>query len=206
MSAFCLLCFKDEGDPLTPGFVEHGMKADKKPATAYPYVTIGFDQPEKTIGEVTLKEVSVTDSFKDNAALDGYEFLSANFVVTFSDSVAQSNGARWTYSNLDFYTFDPAAAIVYYSDLKDSEIPGFTVGSKPINYYGIDWDIHISFDANSAWSGNSLNLTLNYTFMVPVDYDGVIITFTNSALILDKDNLKTGDLLDDDSLFFRLRG
>jgi len=214
----CILCMETKGEPLTPGFELHGLSVNTTFGGRRPYVSVAANKDRRgtlheTIGEITLQQVHTSNSFRDDTAISDYEFIYVTLGLKFSDSVAWDHGASWAFGFFDYYTFDPTEKGVDLSEAEESEIPGFVLGPEFTNYYGEDKDIYINFSQEPVWSMGSQSLTVTFriVFSVPKGYDGLMIRFTNAKLYyhseeflsIKKEDLTAGDLIDDDTLFFR---
>jgi hypothetical protein len=200
----CLLCGAIEGTPLTPAFVLQGIELYAVQGVQYPFVTITHTGEHETTGEITLVEVSTSDYFEDIKAKEGYEFITAKFVLTFSDNNAGNYGVSHMWSFKDYYNCDFTRELIVSNEKDESDIAGFYISDAGLNFYGEDIDLYYHEDFNFWWSGRVLNGTQDWTFLVPIGYDGIVVIFQNGKYISLED-ATIADALDDNTLFFRLR-
>ena len=217
--ATCLVCEVTEGDVLTPGAELYGLGIITEVGVPQRMVTMTGRNSLLVFGEVTLVDVTISDSYEDHEAEEGYEFILASLVFTTSDPDARSYGFGYLDALLDYYTYDPSLKA---TGIVDEEGNYALVVFGNVNYYGVERDLLTFTGGSFEWSGPSsyrvATLEITYAIQVPVDYDGVIIAFGSSRYRQEFDletfedlvpvfDLKpAGNVFDHNTLFFRLRG
>jgi len=200
----CSVCGETEGTPQTPGFLKSGHQINMTLGGIYQYRTVtSRDRTLHTIGEASFSDFRVFRSEEGLEAIDGYEYQSITLRITFSDGNAQRFGVSWAYGILDYYTFNPLGTSTLFSDMEDSEIPGFLIWGT-VNYYGEDWELHFLYSSDSGWEDSVFNATANFTFLAPIGYDGIIIYPFNYLFFSEDEEQPVADTIDEDTLFFRL--
>jgi hypothetical protein len=215
----CLLCnfhnFSDEGRRLRSGVSIHNLDINNPPIQVLPlsnnYTTVTGNGSAQTIGLVALGNYIVSNQFNGIDAMDGYEFVTFRFGLHFSDSAAHRDGARWIIGSFDFYNYDPMEELVPYDDMEDSNIDGFKVW-RTVNYFGEDFEVYLHANTiNQGWhrwhGGHDLVIDEEYTYLMPIGYDGIVVYITNGRHIdrfLSGEAKTVGDFFDNDTLFLQL--
>ena len=176
----------------------------------------GLNMSEATLSDGMLTGMVWTDFNEENNWRDGgweevisslqgdgyiidtdYEWRFIEFEVEFTGGAAYSDGWLLRRGYLDYYSInlsDPAGA-----GAGVGELSSFT-----INFNGIDYDCKVIHDMiNFGWNGNRNIVRYTYRFFVPVGYDGIVVAFANAGNIIDETS-KNADVIDDDTVFFRV--
>jgi len=171
------------------------------------YKTITNKDPDlETVGVATLLYIDFIDSDEGYPAKEGYEYAVTRIMITFEDENSQANGYQYMTGQTDYFVFDPDEPAVAYDDFRDSSIPGFKIVNRLLNYYGETYEYYIKHSqVQNEWVGGISYVVLEYTFLIPAGYDGIVVYITNAANWSDASNRVLSDNLDADTLFFRLR-
>jgi len=206
-ASFCLLCGDINGEPLEPGFISSGYTINATAGRPYEYTTITErDREATTVGAATLLYIDFFESDIDYPQRAGYEYISTRLMITFDDENAAQNGFRYLTGQLDFFGFDSGEAAVIYDTFEDSEIPGFKIVNRKLNFFGEDYDYYMKHtQIQNEWIGNISYVVLEYIFLVPAGYDGIVIYLSNAANWTETGSRVISDNFDDETLFFRLR-
>ena len=145
----------------------------------YPYVTATSDDPSiSTTGEVTVTSYEIFDSADGYGAMEGYEWRVVKMEVRFYDENTSQYGCTYGWTVEDFY--NPSLRDDTEELLEDTDaysMYGYTVicnGEEMDAYcycdsYWGDWYIG---DAGN----DEIVAYLQCDFLVPVDYDGSVVT------------------------------
>ena len=219
-ASVCINCGELNGEPLEPGFSIHGLRINTISGRPFPYITTTRNDPEmRTTGVATLLYIAFFDSGRDHPmagidsfdtgnypALAGYEYVLTRIMITFEDENSQVNGYQYMTGQTDYFIYDPDEPAVSYDDFRDSNIPGFKIVNRKLNYYGEDYVYYIKHSqVQNEWVGGISYVVLEYAFLIPAGYDGVVVYITNAANWSDENNRVLSDNFDNDTLFFRLR-
>ena len=146
-------------EPIQPDFEKYGLSyVEAELGVAYPYETQCTDNPDyTTVGSVTFSDYEVFASDDTHEALDGYEWKAVTITFVFDDDNAWEYGYTWS-----FYGYD------YYNMQKDGII----------NFNGIDYpDAKMYHEVlESVWNGNVASVVCREYALVPIGYDGIIVT------------------------------
>lgn len=151
---------------------------------------------------------------------EGYEHLSISLDLIFHDDNAWKSGACFEPILVDYYSFDIDEVMVYDEpedsseqpsiDDSDSDIPGFELHKDTINFHGNAYDRYFSEGGwNGGWDSDyrKLYISNNLKFFVPIGYDGLMIILYNIANldgVAIGEEYRLGDVIDEDTLFFRI--
>jgi hypothetical protein len=219
--AVCLLC-DEQGETLTPGAVEHGIRLNTETSIPFRYdtVTSGNDEILPVTGEVTLVDVWTTDNFDGIDAEEGYEFIVAEISLRITGENARNYGFDYIDLLIDFYTFNPSLRARVMEMEGSSSCAVVSLGQ--ISNHGKKSEFVVLGGIQSfEWSGPQSNraATMNtiYAVHVPIGYDGIIIAFASGHILwtIDRydqdyskfvlDDVVAYDIIDSDTVFFRLR-
>jgi len=206
-ASYCIYCGEINGDPLEPGFSVHGLRINTTSGRPFPYKTITRNDPDmETVGVATLLYIDFFDSDIDYPAKAGYEYVVTRIMITFEDENAQVNGYRYMTGQTDYFVYDPDEPAVSYDDFPESGITGFKVVNRKLDYYGELYEYYIKHSqVQNEWVGGISYVVLEYAFLIPAGYDGIVVYITNAANWSDTAGIKLSDIFDSDTLFFRLR-
>jgi len=144
----CTECGETEGELLTPGFIAHGFDTNAEMWKAYPYVTTNSRNNRTTKGEATVTGYRVfeSDDERGRPAKEGYEWHVVSFEKVFSDRNFNINGYVFSFALIDPFGFDPNAEYddIDWGNLPNSEYDGFKITGPPVNFHGVDYEIHDS--------------------------------------------------------------
>jgi len=206
-ASFCKNCGAINGEPLTPGFISHGFRINTTSGRPYSYTTITNLEPDKEVtGFLTLLYIDIFEFNEGFPVKPGYEYITARFLVTFDDENARTSGIQRLSGQTDFFDFDPDEPAIEQDNLRDSDIPDFKTASRKLNFYGEYYEYYVKHTTvQIVWVGDVLHLTIEYSFLVPAGYDGIIIYFSNASNFEDISGRVISDNFDSETLFFRLR-
>ena len=206
----CRECGRTQGEPLTPYFVEHGVKANLQVEKSYEYETLKYDNnqvlynpdgtPQKVVGTFTVLSYEILESDETHAARDGYEWRIAVFEMTMPSG--------YTYAQLytDYYTGE-IDGIWKYEDGKTQE------GTITIQYKGKNVDCLLRYELlYDRWEYRNQQklacVSWCFSVQVPVGYDGFVQGVFDYDIALrtgEKETLKSviDEYNEEDFLLFR---
>ena len=205
--SICELCGEISGEPIEPYFSVFGYRINTTAGRPFQYKTITNRDPDKeTIGEATLMYVDIFESSAEYPEKLGYEYIVTRLMITFEDESARTDGFQYLTGHLDFFGFDPDEPLAAHNDLRDSDIENFKVANRELNFFGEYYEYYVMHtQISNVWVDNISYLILEYAFLVPATYDGIVIYLSNAANWSETDNKVISDNFDDNTLFFRLR-
>jgi len=205
--SICVNCGEVNGLPLEPGFTLLGYRINTTSGRPFIYETITSTDPDAiTTGTVTLLYIDIFESDADHPVKAGYEYITARFLLTFDDKNARDSGFQPLTGQFDFFGFDPYDTVTPHQDLEDSDYPEFKIADRKLNYFGNEYEYYVNYSqVQSIWIGEIHHLTLEYTFLAPAGYDGLVVYISNAANWSDTGSRVLSDNFDDETLFFRLR-
>ncbi|MCL1830939.1 MAG: hypothetical protein FWG21_05870 [Oscillospiraceae bacterium] len=183
----CTECDETEGEPIPPKFSSLGFEL-KEIGVTYTYKSCYEDKSDAT-AKATVKDVRIIFSDDYYEQKEGCEWIIATCVV---EVVENPKVFQIAIERTDFYCYD-----------LNTKFP-----TNVVNYYGADREIEIK---TKMIKSTSTIMEFEAGYLVPVGYDGVIFAFFNdyNNMIIDYSNPDTvaifGDILDGDTLFFRLK-
>jgi len=206
-ASVCINCGEINGEPLEPKFTTHGLRINTTAGRPYQYKTItNLDPSLPTVGTASLLYIDIFESDTNLPAKAGYEYIVTRIMVTFEDENAKANGFQYLTGQLDFFGYNPDEGLVAYDELNDSDIPEFKVVNRLLNFYGEDFPYYMKHEQiQNEWIGELSYIVLEYSFLVPAGYDGIVIYLSNAANWSDVQSTVLSDNFDKDTLFFRLR-
>jgi hypothetical protein len=161
---------------------------------------------EPTVGIASLLYIDFFESDTDYPEKDGYEYIVARFMITFEEENALEHGFLFMAGQLDFFGFNPNEAAIGHENLGNSNIDGFKVANRTLNYFGEDFEYFIRYSLIlSELVGDIWYVVFEYAFLVPAGYDGIIVYISNANNWSEATRRVISDNFDDDTLFFRLR-
>jgi len=203
----CEKCGEIGGEPVEPNFIRYGYRINTTSGRRYDYKTTTSQNPGlETIGTAILLYIDIFESDDEYPYKNGYEYIVARIMIQFDDENARDYGFTYITGHLDFFGFDPNENAIAHSDLRESDIAGFKIGNSKLNYFGEDYEyylMHTQFQ--NEWIGDISYIVLEYVFLVPGGYDGMVVYIANAANWSDNENRVLSDNFDSDTLFFRLR-
>jgi len=204
----CTVCGEVEGEPLEPNFLAHGFRINTTSGRPFDYLTITNRDPTmSTTGEATLLYIDIFESDdEDYPYRSGYEYIRSRIMITSDDENARRNGLQSMTGHIDYFDFDPKEEAVIHNDLLDSSIPDFKIANRTLNFFDEEYQYYIKHTrVQDVWAGRTLYLVIEYTFLVPAGYDGIVVYLSNAANWTEGRNRVVSDNFDNDTLFFRLR-
>jgi hypothetical protein len=192
----CSVCFQTEGSPLPAAFETSGYPINMIVGPTYDYKTIGFeDSSQEIIGQVTLTEYLVVSSTETHEAKEGYEWKIIHVNSSGDSAAMQEYGSHWRETVADYYTGDRYL---------DKEITSFDLNGEEAECY-------VEFTSiRGGWENHVFYYEYEYAVQTPIGYDGCVLVIYNAANAVEEagtyeDTVSTlADLVDEDSLFFRL--
>ena len=205
--SFCEICGETDGDPVEPEFLRHGFRINTTAGRPIEYKTITNQDPDiTTVGEATLLFIDIFESDTGYPEKPGYEYVVARLMITFDDEDARENGFQYMTGQLDYFGFDPDEKVIAHDDLTDSEFDDFKIANRTLNFFGEDYRYFIKYEqVENIWVRETSYVVLEYVFLVPAGYDGIVVYISSAANISDSTDRKLSDNFDNDTLFFRLR-
>ena len=159
------------------------------------------------VGEATVVSYEIFESADGYDPLEGYEWRKVTIEIRFFDDNAWEYGVEGILMSFeDYYNtelLDDTAELVVEADTYDQY-------RYTVVYNGQEMDAYY-FDNAGTWSGwyvnedgnNECKYTVVKEFLVPVGYDGCVVSFANSRVEW-PDGAHITDLDPDDFLLFRL--
>lgn len=195
----CSVCQATNGTPLMPSFVANNQEVL---AIEYyesaPYTTICYeDQSLTTTGTVNVTTYGVGEITGLTDPPEGYDWYAAGWNIEFYDDNAQDYGAWYDWQYMDYYdndlfteTFNPG---------QDGTI------TFSVNYNGEIFDqcLIVEEPVTNEWANDILTFRQNISVLLPIGYDGFVMTFYNKGLTNNDPDLSGFDLLDADSVAYR---
>ena len=193
----CSVCGETQGDVLTPVSEEIGFETDLQVGERYSFTTGSLEDPAaKVMGTLVISDYSVFESDISHEAMEGYEWKSATFSLTFPEDEAYSyNFYRFA---LDYY--DPILAENQtITEENDSE----EWGTYTANYCGKETEFvyHVERLVNDVQYDS-----FRVSVQVPTGYDGALYGVLDSEVMLNEgedDDLPLIDLSPGVYRFFR---
>lgn len=199
----CTECGETQGEPLTPFFEENGFAVNMVLGETYPFRTRTFDNPDlTTIGEVTITDYKIVNSYEDHEPKEGYEWRIIQWLAVFSDDNHRAYGERFAPNPIDYYI-----GVDIEADYDTTNNRSFTT----INFNGHEEEIQRERRViRVEETGNGRVYEVEVAFLVPIGYDGIVYVFYNSVHDGDVSGILLGnvehwtDIIDEDALLFRL--
>jgi len=201
----CLECGEIEGEPLTPGFFEYDEFTLNSTQTDYEYLTRTEEYEDIIIYGIANAHPLVIIEYDDyREAKEGFEWRILTVELYFYGLGVEHFGRVIGFSsNLDFYHFS--------MDGNVRSLIG-NVGNRTINFYGNAYEVTVMTEHTSEWTDDIIHgewvliSTFEFSALVPIGYDGMMVAFFNAARSfgVDLDSLSPSDLFDENTLFFRL--
>ncbi len=210
----CRECGRTQGEPLTPYFVEHGVKANLQIGKSYEFETSKYDNdsgqvlynpngtPQKVVGTITVLSYEILEADETHAARDGYEWRIAVF------EAAMPTGYAFIRFDTDYFTGD-INTIRQHGDGKTLLEVAYTV-----QYNGEEADCllryELLYDRQEIRNQQRL-VCLNWqlSVLVPVGYDGYVQGIYDYEIALRTDEWENGlkgiidEYNEEDFLLFR---
>lgn len=195
-AATCEVCGQTVGEPIQADFEKYGWSYVSEVDKEYSFVNKCYDSDDLTIGKVTFSDYETFVSDDNYEEIEGYEYKRIVCTIKFDDDNASSHGqAGFATVEGDYYDYFTIAP--NYNGTEYTE-------------YGYDSEI-----LNSEWVPRDDNTayfiqTKEWTFCVPVGYDGVVISIMNDdARQKVEDGIKTIEdallyMTDENTINFRL--
>ncbi len=202
-AATCSTCGDVWGDVLEADFEKYDLEINSEADIDgyYEYYTCGNGEPDvEVVGHLFFYEYNIFSSDESHEAKEGYEWRTVSVKLEFSDENVLAHGAKWCTSWDDYYTIKKHD---HSADAIDEE---GTTYKFTVNYNGVDYEecLFIKELTHSGWKGNTYLITYEFSFQVPIGYDGCVICFYHGATEW-KDGDYIFDVADEDTVFFRLK-
>lgn len=177
-AATCEICGQTVGEQLQAEFEQYGCSYVSELDKEYPFVTKCYDSDDLTSGKITFSDYKTFVTDDGHEEKEGYEWKTVNCTIVFDDDNAFKHGqAGFSCITGDYY--DMTAALNSETDNQNRDI--YTV-----NYNGTEYTECISDyeDLTEEWierdDGTAYYFRqIQFTFCVPVGYDGAIISIMN---------------------------
>ena len=201
----CTLCGDVVGDVLEPNFTVLGLQINATSGRSYDFHTVtNLDPSITTVGTASLLFVDILESLEDLPTKPGYEFIRATIMLIFDDEEANQYGYGYIIGHVDYYTINLNEQSVAHLQLPESDIPGFRTSNRTINLNGEEREYFIRYEEiSTAWVDGAAHVIREYTFLVPIGYDGIVVYLSSAALWTDHSRI-ISDNIDENTLFFRL--
>lgn len=195
----CSVCGTVEGAPRIPDFEKYGLSTIiPEMGVEYDYVTGGSDDPsQETVGKLYFSDYRTFESDGVLEAEEGYVWHSVVAEIRFDDDNA------WDYG---FYV---SPCYENYYDIVGWDESGYSVGERMMCYTvtdnGIDYTqcrMTSSGATLSGWIGKTNLYYCEFSWRVPVGYDGFVLGFRDSRLTWE-DGQHIFDVADENTLLFR---
>jgi hypothetical protein len=163
-----------------------------------PYTTICYeDQSLTTTGTVNVITYGVGEITGFTDPPEGYDWYAAGWTIEFFDENAQNYGAWYDWQYMDYYDYDLFAET--FNPGQDGTI------AFSVNYNGEIFDqcLIVVDPITNEWENDVLIFRQNISVLLPIGYDGFVMTFYNKGLTNDDPDLSGFDLLDADSVAYR---
>jgi hypothetical protein len=201
----CSVCFQTEGSPLPAAFETNGYPINMIVESTYDYKTIGSQDPTKeVITHVAIIEYSVIASDETHEAKEGYEWKILHAFCDADSDDFFNYGGQLREAIADYYSGD-----LYFED----QVSTFSYKSEEAECYVEftqfqgDW-----YEGNVEGGETEYTYVYEYEYAVqtPIGYDGCVFVLYNAVHgsyelggLEDITNTVV-DLVDEDSLFFRM--
>lgn len=201
--ATCSVCGEVNGTVLEPDFEKYNLEinAEADIDGFHEYYTCGNGEPDvEVVGELSFYQYTIFASDETHEAKEGYEWRTVKVNLTFNDSNVLTHGAEWSTTWEDYYTIDKHDSS---ATLMDEE---GTTYKFTVNYNGTDYEecLFVKKLSHSGWNGNYYEVKYEFSFLVPVGYDGCVIGFYHGATEWGE-NQHIYDIADENTIFFRLK-
>jgi hypothetical protein len=202
----CTVCGETQGNPLTPFFEENGFAVNMVLGETYPYRTrTPLDFNVTSVGELTITDYRIIESDDEHEAKEGYEWRIIQWQVVFYDENVQYGVARFCFVTIDYYIDSD------FELNQDARISADAEDIYSVNFYGEEKETLRNFRTiRSELVENDWFVEAEYSFLVPIGYDGVVPIFFNAVHNGEVAGIGYGnvehwtDIIDDDALLFRL--
>lgn len=191
----CTVCGEKVGEPLKAVFEEHEIVCSAEENVEYEYISICSSDPAKeTVGTVVFSDYNTFASDESHPAREGYEWKTVVITQTFSDDNANNYGCVGFAPSFDYYL----------------GVDFETIGNT-LTYNGVEYsecEVHWS-SLKGEWESQTYCSITQFEFLVPVGYDGIVITSINWANCADNPWVNDSvpahiDDIDEDTILFRL--
>lgn len=194
-AATCEVCGESVGEPLQADFEKFGIECNAELDTPYPFVIPCYNTTEyTTTGKITFSDYEVFESDDTHDALEGYEWRAITTTIIFDDE----NSYNYGYSGFTTLSDD------YYNSYDSTDD---TYDENTINYNGTDYtDVKTESEVlQNGWTDDIFTYQDRIYFRVPKGYDGKVITVIRYNSATWDDDAPITDIIDDDTVFFRLK-
>ena len=198
----------EKPEPVASEMEQAGFTYFMEEGEPYAFINWCADNEElETFGEATVVSYEIFESADGYAPLEGYEWRTATIEIRFSDDNAWEYGIDGIFMSFeDYYNtklLDDTAEVVEETDT-------YSQYQYTVIHNGQEMDAYY-FDQAGTWSdwyedeyGNhECKFTIVEEFLVPVGYDGCVVSLANGRLEW-PDGSHITDLDPDEFLLFRL--
>ena len=188
--AVCSVCAA-EGDPLPGYLVQNNLKPNVEPIQITDYITNTYVRPDlNTIGELVASRVFVFESDKTHRLKHGYEWRTADFFITFSDSNANLFGTNVICARADYYQEQVLKQIKKQETFK-------------VTYQGKKYNCTAFYENTGFYYDNNIPVyQMTCSVQVPIGYDGVVLAFFHGSADVNGKTLQ--ETADENTLLFRM--
>lgn len=174
----CEVCGQTVGEPLQAEFEQYGCSYVSELDKEYPFINKCYDSDDLTSGKITFSDYKTFVSDDNHEKKEGYEWKTIICTIVFDDDNAFKHGqAGFGHITGDYY--DMTTSLNSETDNQNRDI-------YAVNYNGTEYTECISDyeDLTEEWiereDGTAYYYRqIQFTFCVPVGYDGAIISVMN---------------------------
>jgi len=204
----CILCGDIVGEVLPPNFTTLGFQINTTFGRSYDFLTVTSEEPTiATTGTVSLLFVDIFETEEGYPRVPGHQFIRARIMMLFDDESAREHGYMYIIGHVDYYSMNLNDPSLPFDELAESDIEGFRISNRTLNLNGEEREYFIRYEEiMSTWVDGVAHVMREYTFIVPIGYDGMVIYLSNAANWRAGGNRILSDNIDNNTLFFRLVG
>lgn len=207
----CTSCGETDGEKLSPGFEDHGLRCTLKVGEPAVYVALCKNGNSiLTEGELLIDDFGPVDAGgTDLPAADGYSWYRVSMQVRFSDANAKKYGWSVEPCTEDYYSIELNDIIEEVTQWEDGSTPEHYVKRYSVLWNGTEYSdcLRWAENGNSGWNNGVCVFHEDAYWRIPTGYDGAVYGFINRANLPDgywEAGAHIYDYADADSLFFRL--
>jgi len=164
--------------------------------TSYRYITSTPEYSYRTVGDIQLSNFRIIEGDDLREAREGWEWRIVDIRMAFGDDFAHWLGFTWAaVYGIDYYAFS-----------LDENVSSSSDGLHTIYWNGNSYEIYQRLELAGDWGDWYFEMLGTFTVHAPIGYDGAVIAFFNGAqLPTEGATVPTSELIDDDTLWFRMK-
>ena len=188
--AVCSVCAA-EGDPLPGYLAQNNLSPNVTPAQITDYLTNTYVRPDlDTTGEFFASAVLICEYDETHRAKQGYEWRTADFLITFSDGNSGLFGTNVLCARADYYQEQVLKQAKKQETFK-------------VTYHGKEYKCTALYENTGFYYDNDSQVfQMTCYVQVPIGYDGVVLSFFHGGIDVDGKTLK--EAADENTLLFRM--